>query len=211
MWACDHVVMCPCSHVHMFKVGLTGGIGSGKSVVSRMFGVLGVPVYNADARARALMESDEGLQARIAQRFGHDLYQGGKLARSRLASLVFSDDRALNDLNALVHPAVRADFDRWAETQASPYVMMEAALMAENEGWKRFDQVVTVSCAEPERIRRVVERDRTNADEVRARMRHQASEAQRLAIAQHAIRNEGNELVIPQVLRIHAELLEAAT
>lgn len=194
----------------MLKVGLTGGIGSGKSTAARVFEILGVPVYKADARARALMERDSELRAGIAQRFGERIFQGGVLDRAELAAVVFTDDQALRDLNALVHPAVRADFNRWAAAQASPYVIMEAALMAENEGWKRFDRVIMVKCNEEERIRRVMERDGASLAQVHARMRHQASDAQREAIAHFVIRNEGTELVIPQVLTTHGELLNVA-
>jgi dephospho-CoA kinase len=193
----------------MLKVGLTGGIGSGKSVVARMFGVLGVPVYAADGRARALMQGDARLRASISARFGDGVFRDGQLERAALAAVVFNDDEALHDLNALVHPAVRADFDHWAAGQEAPYVLMEAALMAENESWRRFDRVITVACPEAERIRRVIQRDRTDEARVRARMRHQATEEQRLAIAHHVIRNEGAELVIPQILAIHHELISA--
>ncbi len=193
----------------MLKVGLTGGIGSGKSVVARMFGVLGVPVYAADGRARTLMQGDARLRASISARFGDGVFRDGQLDRAALAAVVFNDDEALHDLNALVHPAVRADFDHWAAGQEAPYVLMEAALMAENESWRRFDRVITVACPEAERIRRVIERDRTDEARVRARMRHQATEEQRLAIARHVIRNDGDELVIPQVLAIHDELKSA--
>lgn len=194
----------------MLKVGLTGGIGSGKSVVARMFGVLGVPVYAADGRARTLMQEDARLRASISARFGDGVFRDGQLDRAALAAVVFNDDEALHDLNALVHPAVRADFDHWAAGQEAPYVLMEAALMAENESWRRFDRVITVACPEAERIRRVIERDRTDEARVRARMRHQATEEQRLAIAHHVIRNEGAELVIPQILAIHHELISVA-
>lgn len=194
----------------MLKVGLTGGIGSGKSVVARMFGVLGVPVYAADGRARTLMQGDARLRASISARFGDGVFRDGQLDRAALAAVVFNDDEALHDLNALVHPAVRADFDHWAAGQEAPYVLMEAALMAENESWRRFDRVITVACPEAERIRRVIERDRTDEARVRARMRHQATEEQRLAIAHHVIRNEGAELVIPQILAIHHELISVA-
>lgn len=194
----------------MLKVGLTGGIGSGKSVVARMFGVLGVPVYAADGRARTLMQEDARLREAVGARFGDGVFRDGQLDRAALAAVVFNDDEALHDLNALVHPAVRADFDHWAAGQEAPYVLMEAALMAENEGWRRFDRVITVACPEAERIRRVIQRDRTDEARVRARMRHQATEEQRLAIARHVFRNDGDELVIPQVLAIHQELISVA-
>jgi dephospho-CoA kinase len=194
----------------MLRVGLTGGIGSGKSTVARMFTLLGVPVFEADAEAKTLMVSDPDLRTAIATRFGAVVYRTGELDRKALADLVFADAQALADLNALVHPAVRKAFGSWAAGQESPYVLMEAALMAENEGYKQFDRVITVSCPEEERIRRVMERDGVSEEKVRARMRNQGSEEQRLRIAQHVVQNDGSQLVIPQVLAIHAELLTLA-
>lgn len=194
----------------MLRVGLTGGIGSGKSTVARMFTVLGVPVFEADTEAKALMVSDPDLRAAITARFGEVIYRNGELDRKALADLVFSDARALADLNALVHPAVRKAFAAWVANQQAPYVIMEAALMAENAGYTQFDRVITVSCPEEERIRRVMERDGVGETDVRARMRNQGSEEQRLRIAQHVVQNDGSQLVIPQVLAIHAELLTLA-
>jgi dephospho-CoA kinase len=190
----------------MLRVGLTGGIGSGKSTVAKVFAVLGIPVYHADERARALMETDAALRSALTARFGQGIYRDGRLDRAALADIIFNNEQARQAVNAIVHPAVRADFDRWVGEQEAPYVIMEAALLAENEGWKRFDQVITVSCPEPERIRRVMARDGVTEEQVRARMRHQATEEDRAAIAQHAIRNAGDELVIPQVLSIDAAL-----
>jgi dephospho-CoA kinase len=194
----------------MLKVGLTGGIGSGKSVVARVFSILGIPVYQADAEARRLMEEDHQLRAALAQRFGSGIYVDGRLDRNAMAARLFGNDAAVADANALVHPVVRADFERWAAEQQSPYAIMEAALMAENEGWRRFDAVVAVACPEAERIRRVMVRDQATEGQVRARMRHQASEEERLRIAHHVIRNDGCALVIPQVLAVHQELLQHA-
>ncbi|MCB9183761.1 MAG: dephospho-CoA kinase [Flavobacteriales bacterium] len=193
----------------MLKVGLTGGIGSGKTVVAGVFGVLGVPVFQADAEARAIMQSDEAVKAALEARFGASIYSGGILDRKAMAAIIFRDAEALRLVNGIVHPAVRAAFDRWALAQSGPYAIMEAALMAENGGWRRFDQVVVVACSEAERIRRVMARDGVTEEEVRARMSNQASEAERLAIAHHVVRNEGAELVIPQVLAIHEKLKAA--
>ena len=190
----------------MMRIGLTGGIGSGKSTVAKLFAVLGIPVYHADERARSLMETDAAVKSALSTRFGQGIYRDGRLDRAALAEIIFKNEEARQAVNAIVHPAVRADFDRWVLEQEAPYVIMEAALMAENEGWKRFDQVLTVSCPEPERIRRVMARDGITEEQVRARMRHQATDEERAAIAQHVIRNTGDELVIPQVLSIDAAL-----
>lgn len=196
---------------HMLKIGLTGGIGSGKSTVARIFGVLGVPVFNADERARDLMVSDPSVRAVVSERFGPEVYAKGALDRKRLAALVFGDEARLAALNAIVHPAVREAFRSWAAAQQAPYVLMEAAIMAENEGFRTFDGVINVSCPEAMRIERVMARDGVSEAEVRARMRHQASEEERDRIALHRIRNDGGQLVIPQVLAIHERLLASAT
>lgn len=190
----------------MLRVGLTGGIGSGKTVVAGVFGVLGIPVFNADEHARSLMESDLRIREALVDRFGAAVFDGERLDRARLASLLFNDDEALRFVNGIVHPAVRSAFARWADAQHTNYVIMEAAIMAENEGWRQFDQVIVVNCPESERIRRVMLRDGVTEEQVRARIRHQASEEQRLAIASHVVRNDGAELVIPQVLAIHERL-----
>lgn len=190
----------------MLRVGLTGGIGSGKSTVAKVFEVLGIPVYFADERARALMEDDAAVRAALIARFGPGIYKDDRLDRAALAAIIFSDEEARQAVNSIVHPAVRADFDRWADELDAPYGIMEAALMAENEGWKRFDRVITVSCPENERIARVMARDGITEEAVRARMLRQASDAEREAIANFIVRNDENVLVIPQVLAMDAEL-----
>lgn len=190
----------------MVKVGLTGGIGSGKSTVARVFEVLGIAIYHADERARALMAERADVRDALVARFGPAIFKDGELDRAGLASIIFEDEAALQAVNAIVHPAVRADFDHWALQQEGPYVIMEAALMAENEGWKRFDRVITVACPEQERIKRVMLRDAVSEEQVRARMQHQATDQARAAIAHFVIRNDGQQLVIPQVLAIDAEL-----
>lgn len=193
----------------MLKVGLTGGIGSGKTVVAGVFEVLGIPVFKADEEARAIMQSVEAVKAALVARFGATIYNDGLLDRKAMAAIIFQDAEALRFVNGVVHPAVRTAFDRWADAQSGPYVIMEAALMAENGGWRRYDQVVVVACQEAERIRRVMARDGVTEEEVRARLSNQATEAERLAIAHHVVRNEGAELVIPQVLAIHEKLIAA--
>ncbi|MFZ1694718.1 MAG: dephospho-CoA kinase [Flavobacteriales bacterium] len=190
----------------MLRIGLTGGIGSGKSTVARVFEVLGIAIYHADERARALMAERADVRDALVARFGPAIFKEGMLDRAAFAAIVFRDRDALQAVNAIVHPAVRADFDQWASLQDGPYVVMEAALMVENEGWKRFDRVITVACPEQERIKRVMLRDAVSEDQVRARMQHQATDESRAAIAHFVIRNDGHELVIPQVLAIDAEL-----
>jgi dephospho-CoA kinase len=194
----------------MLKVGLTGGIGSGKSLVARMFGVLGVPVFEADAAGRQLLAEDPAVRAAILDRFGEGVIHQGRVDRKALAAVVFQDPRALADLNAIVHPAVRQAFRHWAERQHAPYVLMEAAILAETGGHQAFDRVVLVSAPEALRLARVMARDRVTEAEVKARMRNQASEEERLAIADHVIVNNDQQLVIPQVLQVHHALSHAS-
>jgi len=194
----------------MLKVGLTGGIGSGKSLVARMFGVLGVPVFEADAAGRHLLAEDPAVRAAILDRFGEGVVHHGKVDRKALAAVVFQDPQALADLNAIVHPAARQAFRHWAEQQHAPYVLMEAAILAETGGHQAFDRVVVVSAPEALRLARVMARDHATEAEVKARMRNQASEEQRLAIADHVIVNNDQQLVIPQVLQVHQALSHAS-
>ncbi|MBK6832402.1 MAG: dephospho-CoA kinase [Flavobacteriales bacterium] len=192
----------------MLRVGLTGGIGSGKSVVARMLQVLGVPVFEADAEAKTLMQQDAAVRDAVMARFGAEVYANGALDRTQLASKVFGNDEEIAALNAMVHPAVRKAFAAWADEQTFPYAVMEAAIMAENDGYRSFDRVVTVSCPEAIRIQRVMERDGVEEEAVRTRTRHQASEEDRLRIAHFTVKNDGSELLIPQVLAIHGQLLK---
>ncbi len=194
----------------MMRVGLTGGIGSGKTTVGRVFRAMGIPVFEADAEGRRLMAQDTALQRSIVERFGAAVVNENGIDRAALAGIVFQDTEALQDLNALIHPAVRAAFDRWAREQRAPYVMMEAAVLAESGGHRTLDAIVVVSAPEPIRIRRVMQRDGVPEEAVRARLANQVSEAERLAIADHMIHNDDSRLVIPQVLEVHAALLKFA-
>ncbi len=193
----------------MFKVGLTGGIGSGKSVVARVLEVMGVPVFNADEEARALMHQDP-VRERIMAAFGKAVYAEGSLQRKELARIVFGDPRKLAALNAIVHPAVRDRFNDWAGEQVAPYVVMEAAILTETSGHQSFDHRVVVSAPEELRLKRVMERDHASEADVRARMRNQAREEDRLAHADTVLLNDGSRLLVPQVVELHEHLLKLA-
>lgn len=193
----------------MMRVGLTGGIGSGKTTVGRVFRTLGIPIFEADAEGRRLLAHDTALKQAIVERFGASIRNDEGIDRAALAGIVFKDPAALKALNALIHPAVREAFDRWTREQRAPYVMMEAAVLAESGGHRTLDAIVVVSAPEPLRIRRVLERDGVLEEAVRARLANQVSEAERLAIADHVIHNDDTQMVIPQVLRVHAALLRS--
>lgn len=192
----------------MYTVGVTGGIGSGKSTVCRMFGVLGIAVFSSDDEGKRLLEEDPGVRMQLAATFGEGLHPHGRLDRKALAARVFNDTAALARLNAIVHPAVRSAFRTWAGRQSSPYVINEAAILVETGAWKELDRLVVVTAPEDERLRRVVQRDGTTAEAVRARMRNQAGDAQREAAAHSILVNDGHTLVIPQVLALHHDLLQ---
>ncbi|MBL8003392.1 MAG: dephospho-CoA kinase [Flavobacteriales bacterium] len=189
----------------MVKVGVTGGIGSGKSVVCRVLQVLGAPVFNADMEAKRCY-ADPEVRSAVIRAFGEGVYIGDVLDRKALADRVFNDPEDLRRLNAIIHPAVRRRFHAWADAQVAPYVVMEAAILAETGGAKAFDHVVVVSAPEDLRISRVMERDGSGEEAVRARLRNQTDEATRLALADTVIVNDDRTLVIPQVLELHRRL-----
>ena len=189
----------------MLKIGITGGIGSGKSLVCRLFGLLGIPTYDADSRARWLMHHHPALRSELTAAFGPDTYTAaGELNRTYLAGLVFRDQERLGQLNALVHPRVGEDFAAWAEPHRHlPYVIKEAALLFESGSYRDLDQVITVSAPPELRISRTLLRDphRTPSD-VEAIMQKQLSEEERQAKAHHILYNDDRHLIIPQVLAL---------
>ena len=193
----------------MLRIGITGGIGSGKSIASRLFRALGVPVYDADSRARWVMENDTELREQLLAAFGPTIYdQAGRLNRPALASTVFQNPALLGQLNALVHPHVGTDFERWATKQAHagcPYVVKEAALLFEAGSYKQLDRIITVFAPLAVRQTRVLRRDphRTIA-EVQAIIAKQLSEEEKMQRADYVIFNDDLQLLLPQVLALHA-------
>jgi dephospho-CoA kinase len=196
----------------MLKIGVTGGIGSGKSTVCKIFEQLGIPVYYADLRARELMNTGKDLVKALKKEFGDDIYSSdGLLNRPLLASRVFGDNRKVEKLNALVHPAVKDDFNKWASEQTGvPYIIKEAALMYESESYKGLDYVITVSAPKETRIKRVMDRDNTKRADTLKRMASQLSEKERLDRADFVIKNDGKHLVIPQVMELHEKFVAAS-
>lgn len=184
------------------KIGVTGGIGSGKSTVCRMFSILGIPVYDSDARAKELMERDAGLAEQIKGVFGKEAYDGDKPDRAFLAAKVFADKTALAMLNSLVHPAVMRDFNAWAAQQDSPYVILESAIILDAGLSGHLDGVVTVSAPEELRIERTMARDNACRTKVEARIANQMTDREREKLADHVIRNDERESVWAQVLEL---------
>jgi dephospho-CoA kinase len=192
----------------MLKIGLTGGIGSGKTTVAHIFETLGIPVYYADDAAKKIMNEDVHLRQSIIKNFGTDSYVNGALNRPYLSSIVFGNAQQLALLNALVHPVTLADADSWAEKQQSPYVIKEAALMFESDAWKMVDKVIGVSAPYALRVERAMQRDQLSKEEVEARINSQMNEADKMSRCDFIIQNNETELLIPQVIKIHEMLLK---
>jgi len=190
----------------MLKVGITGGIGSGKTLVCTIFEMLGIPVYYADTQAKQLMNTDLELKAAIENCFGSGIYNDGTLDRQKLSDIIFNDHVALEKINSLVHPAVARDFDSWCARQTSPYVLEEAAIIFESGIAHRFDKTVLVTAPENIRIERVCARDSVAPETVRKRMKNQWTDNRKIALADYIVNNDGIRMVIPQVIEIHKRI-----
>jgi dephospho-CoA kinase len=196
----------------MLKIGVTGNIGSGKTTVSKMFEVLGIPVFYADTEAKNVMTTDPVLVAGIKEAFGQSSYfNDGSLDRKHIAQIVFNDDRELAKLNALVHPAVFRAFDAWvAGIKNAPYVMKEAALLFESTSYKMCDFSLLVTAPLELRVERVVKRDHLTRADVEAREAKQFTESRKRELADYIIENDETQLIIPQVLQLHDAFLQIA-
>jgi len=191
----------------VLRVGLTGGIGSGKSTVAQIFEVLGIPVYNADIAAKRLMNEDAELRSAIANIFGKEAYSNNVLDRKYLSSIVFSDPAKLTLLNSLVHPATKKDGEAWMQQQTSPYAIHEAALIFEANVSERLDHVIGVSSPIELRIKRAIERDKVNRNEVLKRMKQQLDEDLKMSKCDFVLINDEQQLLIPQVLEVNEKLI----
>ena len=190
----------------MMVVGLTGGIGSGKSTIAKAFAALGIAVFNSDEQAKALIATDAQVKERIIAAFGEEAYQNGEYNRAYIAQIVFNNSEKLAILNGIVHPALAEYFKRWAKEQTSPYVLKEAAILFESGSYKDCDYIITVTAPEEVRIARVMARDHCTEAQVRARMTQQWSDAQRIALSDAVIENIDLERAKEQVKRINDEL-----
>lgn len=191
----------------MLKIGLTGGIGSGKSTVAKMFEVLDIPVYYADAEAKRIINTDTGLIVLLKQHFGEEVYVNNELNRPFLAQQVFGNKYKLDLLNSIVHPATIRDAAAWMEKQTSPYVIKEAALIFESGADERLDYVIGVFAPAALRIKRVMDRDGVSSEEVIKRMNGQINDSLKMKLCDFIINNDERQLVIPQVLKLHQHFL----
>lgn len=189
-------------------IGLTGGIGSGKTTVAGFFEELGVPIYIADNAGKSLMRTSTEVKNRILKLLGPEAYNGELPNTKYIASRVFASPEELNLLNAIIHPAVELDFKNWMEAQNSPYVIYEAAILFESGGYKKCDAVILVTAPYENRIARLKKRDGTSMQEIEARMQHQWSDSKKLELATFEIKNTNLSSTQEQVRNLHEILLK---
>lgn len=194
----------------MLKIGLTGGIGSGKSTVAKIFEVLGIPVYYADTEAKRLMNSNEKIKESLRQHFGEATYKNEELDRKYLADIVFNNPEKLELLNALIHPVTIKDAEEWMQRQAAPYSIKEAALLFESGAAENLDFVIGVYAPQALRIKRVMKRDNLAQDEIVKRINRQVNEEMKMKLCDFVITNNEQELLIPQVLKLHQHFISLA-
>jgi dephospho-CoA kinase len=183
-------------------IGLTGGIGSGKSVVAKIFATLGIPVFNADETAKMMMQSNPEMKAKLIEQFGSSIYNASGLQKEKLADIVFNDPFQLQLLNAIVHPVTIQAAKDWAAKQTSPYVIKEAALIFESGAADGLFKVIGVTAPLSLRIHRVMQRDGITKEQVDARMRNQISDTIKMRLCDYVVENNNQQMVIPQVLAI---------
>lgn len=188
-------------------LGITGGIGSGKTIICRIFRILKVPVFSADDEARKIMETSGEIIRQITHIAGEHIYNNGILQRKELATIIFSNPEILKKVNETVHPEVFRRFSGWVNEQHHPYVIMEAAILFESGADKLVDKILTVTAPEEERIRRVTSRNMISEEEVVERIRNQFDDNFRIKRSDFVIDNPGNKLIIPEVLKIHEEMM----
>lgn len=193
----------------MLKIGITGGIGSGKSVIAKIFYHLGIPVYNSDDRAKWLMSNDPDLIEKIKESFGEESYNSkGELNRSHLANIVFNDSKQTKIINSLVHPSVGKDFRQWSDNQVSPYIIKEAALLIQSGSYKQLDHLILVKAPEELRIQRVMDRDKQRSrKEIESIISKQMSETEMEKFADFALDNSNSKPILREVLKLHEKFV----
>ena len=194
----------------MFQVGLTGGIGVGKTTVATIFNILGVPIFNADEVAKKIMLEDEVLKQNIILEFGNESYSNNQLNTKHIASIVFNDNYKLDKLNALVHPATINYYNNWVQLQNTTYVIKEAALLFEAGATTNINFVIGVFAPKNLRYKRVIQRDNITKEQVDARMKNQIDDAIKIKLCDAIINNDEQSLLINQVIKLHYHLLELA-
>ncbi len=187
-------------------IGLTGGIGSGKSTVAKIFAQLGIPVLDADATAKAIMNEDHSVKTKLIELFGEDAYKENQLNRPYIAQIVFEDAFKLQQLNAIIHPITIQYAKEWASKQSAPYVIKEAALFFESGSSEGVEKIIGVTAPKHIRIQRVMQRDQMTREDVIKRMEHQLEDSLKMKLCDWVIQNDDMHLLIPQILAIHQEI-----
>jgi dephospho-CoA kinase len=187
-------------------IGLTGGIGSGKSTVAKIFAQLGIPVLDADATAKAIMNEDHSVKTKLIELFGEDAYKENQLNRPYIAQIVFEDAFKLQQLNAIIHPITIQYAKEWASKQSAPYVIKEAALFFESGSSEGVEKIIGVTAPKHIRIQRVMQRDQITREDVIKRMEHQLEDSLKMKLCDWVIQNDDMHLLIPQILAIHQEI-----
>jgi dephospho-CoA kinase len=192
----------------MKKVGLTGGIGSGKTIIAKIFELLNVPVYYSDLRAKHILFNHPEVYRQLKTTFGNRVFTNNKIDKQKLAKIVFEESEQLKKLNRIIHPLVADDFEKWCTLHSDKlYIIKEAAILFESGAYRQMDEIICVTAPENIRIQRVIERDGVSEKEVKERMKHQWTDSQRAEKSNYRIVNDETCLVIPQVLNIHQKLL----
>ena len=192
----------------MTKIGITGGIGTGKTIVCQIFETFGIPVYYSDQRAKYLMENDKNLIRQITENFGQVYTKDGKLNRKKLAQIIFNDKNKLQTINQIVHPAVKADFLLWSKKQQTPYVIKESALLFESKQYTDLDYIVTVWAPLELRIIRTMQRDNISRQKVIERINNQLDDQFKIYRSDFLIINDEQTALLPQILNLHKFFLK---
>ena len=190
----------------IISVGITGGIGTGKSTICRILGIMGYPVFYSDTAAKEILSSDSNVRNQIIELFGSETYIGHNPNREYLAQMVFNDSQKLEQLNQIVHPAVRNQFKEWSKNQNSNLVFNEAAILFELGSYKNFSKTILVTSPTELRIERILKRDQSTVEKIKSRMQNQWSDAQKSSLADFVIVNDEQTLILPQVLEILKKL-----
>jgi dephospho-CoA kinase len=188
---------------HKYKVGITGGIGSGKSTVCRIFELLGLPVFYSDVRAKELIHENDEIITLYKRLFGDSIYICGQLNRAKVAEILFNNPKIKKEVEDVVHPIVRNDFNKWAEMQRGEIVLNEAAILFESGSYQLMDAVITVSAPANLRISRVMNRDGITEREIKVRINNQWPDEKKCALSQYVIECDDKHMVVPQVLKIY--------
>lgn len=193
------------------RIGITGGIGCGKTTVCRVFETLGIPVFESDKEAQFVIGSDPIIRHKLIEITGADLFPTGDLDRKLLANLIFNDKKLLEKVNQLIHPVVLNNFNKWSENQNAPYTILESAILFESGAWKNVDISITVTAPLEERIRRVSVRSNLDESEIAERIKNQMDDGERVLKSDFVIRNGEGDMIIPSILKIHDTIIQNIT